>query len=108
MSVWMIIASLLCALGCLLCAMPKHHIEIFEASLSQKNIYVFRALGSLLLLWTLLKCIDQLGASIGVAMFIASLTVAAVVVVLILSYQANRLIPYIVAASIACALVALY
>lgn len=108
MSVWMIIASLLCALGCLLCAMPKHHIEIFQASLSQKNVYIFRVLGVLILIWTLLKCVDQLGASIGVAMFIASLTLAAVLIMLILSYQANRLIPYIVAACMLCVLIAMY
>lgn len=95
MSVWIIIAIILFAFCCLACSMPKHQPDVLSGTLSQHSCRIFQGLawGSLSL--ALALCIDQLGASIGISMFIGGLSVAAGLLLLIMSYQPQRLMQYV-------------
>ena len=100
MFICMVIGNLLYALGCFVCAMPKHQPDIFNVCLNKFSIYSLRIIGCLDLLLTLIQCVGESDASMGVATFLGSLTLAAVLVMLTLSYQAHRFIPCVLGLSL--------
>ncbi len=84
-----ILALLLAVVGFVLLALslPKHHRDLLGTMPSRTVERAFRASGWLLLGTSLLTCIATSGVSIGLVLWTAVLTVAAIAVVLLITYQ---------------------
>lgn len=102
MFIWFIWGRLLLALGCMVCSMEKHQQALFSVSLSQFNIFALRGIGCLELLLSLLMCIKHFDLSVGITTYLGSVTLAGLIVMFILSYQAQRFIAVIFVMSMFC------
>jgi hypothetical protein len=82
------------ALFCL--AMNKHRQQIIGQELPNIMVRFFRPSAWLLLMFTANLSIEQFGWSIGPALLFGALTIAILLLTLLLTYQAKRVLPLVV------------
>lgn len=74
-------------------AMPKHRQQVIAFSLPQQLIYCFRPLAWLVMVLSAYISVTLFGYSIGPALLFGALTVAVLLLILLLSYQAKVVLP---------------
>ena len=75
-------------------AMTKHREQILSGDVSNLVVGLFRPLACLILSFTAYVSVQMFGWSIGLSVLFGALMLAALMVILLLTYQA-RIIPYI-------------
>lgn len=73
--------------GSLALSMHKHHRDLFGAPPSRARAVAFRAIGWPLLAGSIAPCVAISGLSVGIVLWFGLLTIAALVVALLLTYQ---------------------
>lgn len=86
------------AMGLLCLAMPRNHEQVFRRKPSSRLALLLRASGWVLLAGALIPAIIALGVSVGLALWVSLLSVAALGLGLLLTYQPRLMLPALVAA----------
>ncbi|MDX3895866.1 MULTISPECIES: DUF3325 domain-containing protein [Pusillimonas] len=96
--IWTSLALEFCGLTLLALAMERHHEQVFGDRPARVGPAVLKAAGWLLLILATLPPIARYGPSIGLAVWVGELTIAALAVMLLHTYS-PRLIPPLLAAA---------
>jgi len=81
-----------CGFAALSLSMERHYEQVFDHAPIKVRMVILRAGGWLLLALAALPALDHAGTSVGLAVWAGELTVAAVVVMLVLSYAPRGLV----------------
>lgn len=91
MTAWMAWLLALPALVALSLAMEQNHEKVCAMPVARSAQWLWRAVGAALLLLSLALCLQTWGASVAIAAWLGVLTMAALSVVLLLTYAAAHL-----------------
>ncbi len=97
-----------CGLGLLCLAMPRHHEQVFGRKPDRSSALALRLSGWIVLGSALVPATLALGVSVGLALWVSLLSVAALGVGLLLSYQPRALSPALGTAALVVALCLLW
>jgi hypothetical protein len=88
---WLALVSSFAGFSILALAMNRHHKQIWRREPSRRRQWLLRLAGSWLLLSSLGLCQAQVGWASGLVWWTGLLTVAALLVILLLTYRPNWL-----------------
>jgi hypothetical protein len=91
MTAWIAWLLALPAFAALSLAMERHHEQVCGAPVSRRSPWGWRAVGVVLLVASLAVCLHTWGTSVAIAAWLGLLTLAALPVVLVITYAARRL-----------------
>lgn len=90
---WLSLALCFSGFTALCLSMNRHHQQLFEDPPHRLERWIFRIGGWLTLLLASTPCLLELGPSMGLAFWVAEWSVAAMAVLLLLSYRPQIIIP---------------
>ena len=94
---WICLALCFSGFSAVSLSTERHHAQVFEGKGGPRRRQALRLLGWLLLGGAIIPGVIELGPSVGVALWAAVLSVAAGVLVLLLTYKPHLIVPLAVA-----------
>ncbi|KIY40309.1 membrane protein [Pseudomonas sp. 10-1B] len=79
--------------GALCLGLERHHEQVFGHKPGARKRHLLRLLGWLLLACAIAPAVNRLGPSIGLALWVSALSLAAVTQMLLLSYRPRAIAP---------------